>query len=132
MTQHRSTAQAGFTLIEVLVASAILIAVIGTVLQLFSSGLDRMVRASRHARLIVAERQIADALRFENPAVKPEGEGRVEGLRYRWRARPVTSFRPVLSGGETTSRKAALFDVAVRIALPDGERAFHLRRVGWR
>jgi len=123
----------GFTLIEVLVASAIVVASIGVLMQLFASGLDRMHRAGEHAHLILAERQIVNDLSQINPAGTARGEGDAEGFHYRWSAQAASSLLPIYDPEGLLHRKAAIYDVRVTIMRPDhGKAELTLKRLGWR
>jgi len=126
-------AESGFTLVEVLIASAILIASIGVILQLFASGLDRMHRAGVVGHRMLLEQQIVNELNTINPALKDSGEGSTEGWHYRWRAKAITKFQSILISGQTTEKTAALFNVHVDLmqkGKPD--RSFELLLLGWR
>jgi len=108
--------EAGFTLIEVLVASAILMMSIGVLLQLFGSGLDRVKRAGEVAHLLTAKRAIIHTLDGINPAAVSAGSGVAEGLRYSWKAVVEEPFQPLHQYGRTFIRyELALFAVAVDI-----------------
>ena len=85
MNDYKKQTESGFTLIEVLVASAIVIASIGVLLQLFASGLDRMHRSGTVAHRILLERQIVSELKSVNPAQQNSGKGSAEGWHYSWR-----------------------------------------------
>lgn len=129
----RRGSEAGFTLIEVLVASAIVITSMGVLMQLFGSGLDRLYRAGEHARIILAERQIVNALSRLNPASAAQGEGDIEGLHYRWKARPASPFLTMYDSTDTLRRQVAMYDVQVVVERPaDGEVTFVLKRMGWK
>ena len=57
---HRSKSQGGYSLLEVLVAFAILALAVGTILSLFATGLRNTAVASDYARaLTLAESQLA-------------------------------------------------------------------------
>lgn len=123
----------GFTLIEVLVASAIVIASLGTLIQLFGAGLDSMHRAGEHAHRILAERQILADLSQINPATTSQGEGDAEQWHYRWRAQPASSFLPIHDPNGLIRREAAIYDVQVTLMRPQRrEVTFMLKRLGWR
>ncbi|MDQ6976069.1 MAG: prepilin-type N-terminal cleavage/methylation domain-containing protein [Mariprofundaceae bacterium] len=81
-----SLKDAGFTLIEVLVASAIVIATIMTVFQMFSSGLWNMKRAGRVAHLMLVEKQLITELKITKLQTVAEDRGEIEGISFHWKA----------------------------------------------
>jgi len=119
-------------LIEVLVASAIVVASIGVLLQIFASGLDRIHRSGNVAHRILIERQIVSDLKAINPVLQHSGEGIVEGWNYRWRADKLTEFRAMQISGSLTTKKAALFNINVDLIQGEElEHTFELLLLGW-
>lgn len=80
--------QVGFTLVEVLVASAIVISTIGVILQLFSAGLTGIHKAGTAQHLILAERQLYQSLEIIDVSSMPEESGVIAGVDYHWVAQP--------------------------------------------
>jgi len=129
----RFNKEQGFTLIEVLVASAIAIASIGVLMQLFSSGLNRMHHAGEYAHLLVSERLILEALAQVNPASKAGGEGIAEGFHYRWRTHIESAWLPIYEPMGVLHRQAAIYDVHVTIIRPEHPDAdLTFKRLGWK
>ena len=133
MTISSVRSNGGFTLIEVLVASAIVITSMGLLLALMGSGLDRLHRVGAQAQLIIAQKQISNRLSTINPAVVNSAEGQVAGIEFSWVARPQTKFRKVADplGEVHTSRVAALFSIEITLKT-EPERVWTVTRLGWR
>ena len=76
--------EAGFSLLEVLVAFAVLSLTLAVILRIFSQGLDRLGESDAYARAVtLAESKMAEAgagIPFEEGETGGEGEG---GLRWR-------------------------------------------------
>lgn len=124
--------QAGFTLIEVMVASAIIMASLGVLLQIFGSGLDRLHRVDSQSHFLVAGYSIVTELEQVNPAQIRQGEGQIEGLHYRWEVQSQTPWRQAYDVEEAWHRKLALFDLRVVMTLPSGaDFSFTCKRLGW-
>ena len=128
--------QRGFSLIEVLIASAIMILSMGLILQLFGSGLDRMHRVGRHAKQTLYEKEIYARLSTVNPAVEKSGEGKLGDWSFNWTVDQVEEFKPVsdVFGDPPYARDIALYRVDVAVDRPDREEDYRLElfRLGWR
>jgi len=125
--------QAGFTLIEVLIASVIVMSSIGVLMQLFGAGLERMHRVGGHAHLLMVERQIVDALSQINPALVSQGEGDAEGFHYRWQGKQVSALLPIYNPDTLLPRVAAMYAIDVIIKRPGhADASLTIRRMGWR
>lgn len=123
----------GFTLVEVLVASAIVIMSLGVLLQLFASGLDRNHRAAELAHLLTAQKVIVANLELLNPAQTREGQGIAEGLTYQWSSQVVEHYRRIYQPEAEFPREAALFQLNVQIGRVNGEAYFFsIQQIGWR
>lgn len=112
--------QSGFTLIEVLIASAIVGAAMGLLLQLFTSATERMHKAASHAHIILAQKQIHAALQTINPKTVSRGAGTAEGISYQWKAEKKTKAYPVYDG-DVITRKISLYHIVVELQLPGGK-----------
>ena len=132
---HRPTDSHGFTLIEVLVASAIAIASIGILINLFAGSLDQLSRIENRAGQLVVEKEIVTRLSLVNPAKETAGQGEVGAWRYQWQSEPETEFRRLVDyfSSESPPRLIALFLVSVEIAGPGGTtKTLEIKRVGWK
>lgn len=76
--------QVGFTLVEVLVASAIVISAIGVILQLFSAGLTGIHKAGTTQHLILVQRQLYQSLDIIDFSSLSEQSGVIAGVNYHW------------------------------------------------
>jgi prepilin-type N-terminal cleavage/methylation domain-containing protein len=132
---NRRSKQAGFTLIEVLIASAITIASMGLLMQLFSSGLDRMNRVSLNANLIIAEKELINRLQMINPALISEGAGTVEGLEFSWEAKVVKPFAKMSEniGDDNFPKYVALYEIDIDLTRSNGNVSeLNITRIGWK
>jgi len=132
LSKNNSSNEAGFTLIEVLIASAILMASIGVLIQLFGSGLDRVNRSGKAAHLLLAQKQIVVQLTDLNFAEISAGKGNVEGFQYTWKTTILEGFvMPEQIARAMTAY--ALFTVTVTISMPGSRNyIFDIKRLGWK
>ncbi len=130
MTHHQN----GFTLIEVLIASAIIMASLGVLLQLFGAGLSQTKKAGRIAHYLSAQRSVERQLLDINPALQKEGEGKAEGISYRWHAVKIEPFRSFYDPESAPGRLFALFRITVELELDvDGKsKQMEISQLGWK
>jgi len=122
----------GFTLVEVLVASAIIMITIGVLMQLFASGLGQNKKAGQMAHLLIAERVIVHILEGVNPSVQNTGEGVAEDIHYQWDAVVGEPFVAVFDPEGFTKRKIALFTITVYLETISGKKySFQYEKLGW-
>jgi len=125
--------ESGFTLVEVLIASAIIMASIGVLMQLFASSLGQSKKAGEVAHLLIAQRVIVHTLERVNPALQAQGKGMAEGLTYQWHAVVHEPFRPVFDPAGFSKRKIALFTMIVDVdAKRDNKYHFNYEQLGWK
>jgi len=125
--------ESGFTLIEVLVASVIMMMTIGVLMQLFASGLGQNKKAGHVAHLLVAERAIVHSLERVNPGAQRKGEGVAEGLHYQWHAMIAEPFLPIFDPEGFSKRKVALFTMMVNVQVENKKKHhFQYEKVGWK
>lgn len=124
---------AGFTLLEAIVALAILTAGTMALFAALNGALRGIERAEAAARLDTATLNAIALLEAVNPMQQPQGEAMLGEVRVAWRATPVEAPGPAL----TDYLRPGLFDVGlydVAVVLEVGgrvERRFVLRRAGW-
>mgnify|MGYP001033784464 FL=1 len=127
--------QGGFTLVEVLVASAIAIASMGLLLSLFAGSLDRMSRIELQSQQLIAEKEILGRLSLVNPAATRSGKGTSGQWAYSWSARQLTEFRKITDDlvAETPPGDVALFLIRIEMRAPHGKTVeLSIRRLGRR
>lgn len=110
----------GFTLLEVMVALAILAVAMGVILQLFSTGLKGGRLAERRAvAALLAQSKLA-AVGVESPLEEGQSEGRFE-RDYRWRV----AIAPYQEQGRETLPEGgpAAYEVVVTVSWGDPDRA---------
>jgi len=130
MSRNKET---GFTLIEVLVASAILMISIAVLMQLFSASFGQTQKAGQVAHLLIAEHVIVHELERVNPALQSKGEGVAEGLSYSWSAKLQQPFRKVPKLEGLMQREVALYRLTVNIIdLRKHKQQLTMDLLGWR
>lgn len=89
----------GFTLIEVLVAFAILALTMAALMQLFATGLRGADATDRHLMAVMLARSVLDDVGTEIPMVAGEQSAEIE-QGYRWTVRilPFDTIPPVTNG----------------------------------
>lgn len=82
----------GFTLVEALVAFAILAVVIVALYESMGTGVSGLARAGRFDEaVLIAESRLAE---LEATKTLPAVENAVEGTEYRWRVEPIADETP--------------------------------------
>lgn len=127
--------QKGFTLLEAIVAMALLALIGGALLAWLDNGFRSLERiGALHARIEV-QRNVLAHMRQVNPMLQPNGEMELGPYRLSWKSTELTSPRAVLSRyGQTMGPfDAALYRVRVVITaegLP--EQVLSFEQVGYR
>ncbi|MBY5947376.1 type II secretion system protein [Photobacterium rosenbergii] len=125
----------GFGLIEVLVASVILVSLLAAVLPLFDAGNTQMQRVEQVELLLSAKKRIYNRLAALNPAQQNTGNGSDNGYGYRWLAERKTEFRPQYAPEANEVHDLALFEVTVAIFQADNPDktidSFSFNIIGW-
>lgn len=126
--------ESGFTLLEAIVALAILAAGTMALFAALNGALRSLERAEAAARLDTATENAVEFLEAVNPMQRPEGEAALGEYTLRWRAQAVLGPTDNL----TDYLQPGLYEVALYAIdgelLLDGRVAgrFTLRRAGWR
>lgn len=124
----------GFTLLEAIVALAILAAGSMALFAALSGALRSIERAEAAARLDAATADAIAFLEAVNPMQQPRGEAALGAHRLRWRATVVAGPTDTLTDYfQPGLYEVALYDVGVEL-WRDGELdgRFVVRRAGWR
>lgn len=123
----------GFTIIEVLVALALIAVSFATIMQLFSKSMSDFSRVGRASQAVLLERQLVQRFRHFNPAEQKSGAGELGGVAYTW---SVSLQEPMLAVRmpEDDVQQKATFGVGlyrIRVLLTGRETPLELTRVGW-
>mgnify|MGYP006276040009 CR=1 FL=1 len=120
--------EAGFTLVEVLIAAAIVGSALALILQLFTSTSTRLHKASLHAHIILAQKQIVTDVEKINLSQQTQGKGVAEGFNFTWQAEKAAPALPTFGTNPNLefSRKISLYRVKAEIELP-GEKYNYLQ-----
>jgi general secretion pathway protein I len=104
----------GFTLIEVLVAFAILALTLIVLLQVFGTGLRTVDASERYLMATMLARSVLDDLGVETPVVPGERSGEIgDGYRWTMQIAPSRTIAPVGSGDQ----RQVPYEVTVEISL---------------
>lgn len=87
---RRQTRQGGFSLLEILVAFAILALTLGVLLRIFGGGVRSVALADEHAQAVLFAESLLARVGSETPVVAGESRGELDE-RYRWVLR-ITPF----------------------------------------
>ena len=107
-------AQAGFTLIEVVVAFVLLALVMSTALEIFSAGLARAGQLEERARALVIAQSRMASVGVEETLKEGESAGESEDRKYQW----AVSVRRTGEGeesGKPAPSAYALYRIDVRV-----------------
>lgn len=121
----------GFTLIEVLIASAILTMSIGALLQLFSGSINRVFNASEHAQKLLIEQQIMQEIAVLNPAEITHGSGH----KYYWEAKLIKELKvmPETQGEDKVIKYAGLYEIKAHVIDIDNKVSqINWAQLGWK
>jgi prepilin-type N-terminal cleavage/methylation domain-containing protein len=89
--------QRGFTLIEVLIALAIVGASMAVLWQLFASANGRVHQAADRAQLILAEKQLYQQIVTHNPRLETAAYGDIETWAYQWHSEKISADYSIFS-----------------------------------
>lgn len=111
----------GFTLLEVLVAFAILSLTLGVLLRVYASGLRAAVQADGYSRAVLLAQSELERLGREAP-LEPGRHAGQWGERYRWRSR-IEPFEPDEGPATDQTGPWAPYRVWVTVLWGAGERS---------
>lgn len=115
--------QAGFTLLEAVVAMTLLVVVGGALLAWLNSGFVTVERLVDVRQRIDRSRLALAYLEGVNPAVQAEGSVHLGTYALEWKSKALTETRPVVGrySGNPGAYDAALYQVIARIDGGDGD-----------
>lgn len=118
MTTLPGNKQAGFSLLEILVAFSILAIALGILLNIFSSGVETAAVAEEYTSAV----QIAETLMARTgveSALQPGQTAGIENDKYSWQV-SIAPYELTLEDFDARSLPAALFMVTVNVSWGDG------------
>ncbi|MBV8889995.1 MAG: prepilin-type N-terminal cleavage/methylation domain-containing protein [Alphaproteobacteria bacterium] len=128
-------AEAGFTLLEALVAIALLAGTMVAIFQLVATTLNSAHRVGASNETAEIELNATEAMTVVNPMLQDAGAIDLGPYRLRWTSTAVSPVSDGLGYPRGTGLfQLALYDCAVRVEAPDGAllTSFTLRRLGYR
>lgn len=124
-------ARAGFSVMETLVAMALLAVAfipLYSLMQTLADGADRIQNTA--GRLAIEESALAILETFD-PIAEPEGERMLGEWRLTWTSELVASERPATGYLGTSIYQVSLFDVTATLQRGTRVRTIEMCRVGW-
>jgi prepilin-type N-terminal cleavage/methylation domain-containing protein len=132
--------QAGFTLLEVLIAATILFTVLAVATETYRNALLASSRAEGLVNLLTPLPLITSAIRSQlrsNPVEKLDGSAELLGVRYEWDATtvrhgsPARRFDPDFADFRDYPQRFRLYDVRLKLARGGQERVFLYQELAW-
>ena len=128
--------QAGFTLLEVLIASVILFSVIVTSTLVYRGAILSSDKAEQALSVSVAahaiQRIVTDDFRQLTDRSQPLGEGRYGEVTYSWRAEEThTGTRTGAVDGSTPAREFSLWQIHLTISKGKMTKQFQFSEISW-
>lgn len=133
MTARRHARQAGFTLLEAIIAMVIMATTLMALYAWLASSTLGAARAAERATSLSDARTAVAYLERVNPMTDPDGSVKIGGFALTWHAEAVTERRTGRAAtGEPSPYDYQLYDMQVELAR-DGAvtRNFSMRRAGW-
>lgn len=136
----KSIKRQGFTLLEVLVASVIMIAVLSVTAVSFQSARRSSESALATLEMLAPLPLITDTIKAQiraNPIDSLHGNGQFKGVTYNWQAKTIL-FRAAPSGYDaendvkiTFAPRYRLYDVNLTLTLANKTEHFQFKAVSW-
>jgi prepilin-type N-terminal cleavage/methylation domain-containing protein len=132
--------QAGFTLLEVLIAATILFTVLAVATETYRNSLLASSRAEGLLNLLTPLPLITSSIRSQlrsNPVEELSGDAELLGVRFEWQATtarhgaPARRFDPDTADFRTYPPRFRLYDVRLKLARAGQERVFLYQELAW-
>ena len=132
--------QAGFTLLEVLIAATILFTVLAVATETYRNALLASSRAEGLVNLLTPLPLITSAIRSQlrsNPVEKLDGAAQLLGVTYEWEATtvrygsPARRFDPDFTDFRDYPQRFRLYHVRLKMARAGQERVFLYQELAW-
>ncbi|MEY4767673.1 MAG: hypothetical protein RL637_312 [Pseudomonadota bacterium] len=104
----------GFSLIEVLIALAIIASSMTILWQLFVSANHRFHQAKFYAQRLLAEQQLYQNFTEINPRLQSQGQGIIEQFHYRWHSEKRSKDYPIYAD-EQLIKTIALYQIKIEL-----------------
>ncbi|EGR10459.1 prepilin-type N-terminal cleavage/methylation domain protein [Vibrio cholerae HE48] len=130
-TRQTHITQNGFTLIEVLVALAILAAGFSVIFQMFQQSGITANSISQVQQRIDIEQSIFMTLSHINPSQKQKGIGELGNVTFQWKAVPISPLLKVRSEDDTNQYHVQIYNINVIYQVTNKAGQFDFEQMGW-
>ncbi|HPD60553.1 MAG TPA: type II secretion system protein [Thermodesulfobacteriota bacterium] len=121
---EKKPADKGFTLMEIMVAVAILGIALTVIMELFSGGLRLVRKSQEYSRAVFYGRQLLEELCLKKEFLGTVEEGVFAGSEYRWRYEVEPVF--LVDGEKEKKFPLNIFKIKIFIFWPDGDKEKNL------
>ncbi|CAM3774757.1 hypothetical protein VA7868_02563 [Vibrio aerogenes CECT 7868] len=122
--------QRGFTLIEVLIALAILSAGFTVIFQSFQQSTVVGEKINQRQLKIMTEQSLFVKLSQINPAIKQGGQGNLGDVYFKWQARPISPLLQMKTANELIEEYAQMYRISVSYRLRGKDFSFEFEKMG--
>ncbi|NAX45376.1 S-protein secretion component I [Vibrio sp. V17_P4S1T151] len=122
----------GFTLIEVLVALAILVAGFSVIFQMFQQSGITANRINQTQHRVDVEQSIFMSLSHINPSQEQQGVGVQGQVTFQWQATPISPLLNVRSEDGTNPNYVQIYQINIRYQEVNKESQFEFEHMGWK
>lgn len=131
LAANRTHQSRGFTLIEVVVALAILTAGFSVIFKLFQQSGITATRVVATQQQVNAEQSVFSALKAINPAKTSSGRDQAGDVSYQWQATPMSPSLQTRSSDGSSTDYVQLYKVDVEYQLNNQTYTFAFEQMGW-
>ncbi|GAB7229751.1 hypothetical protein VrSk94_34440 [Vibrio rotiferianus] len=121
----------GFTLIEVLVALAILAGAFSVIFQGFNQVNLITFRVEDIQKKVMLEDSIFRELESINPGEKNRGVGQRDEVKFQWQASPISALLPVRTEEQNSQTYIQMFRIDVTYQDRGQTKSFSFEQMGW-